>query len=141
MKTCSILLFTALTAISAFGQEAKVSMSPPEVEAGKNITLTITVNVVPSLERTSLSVTMAPRDPKDNAQPFSFSLGQKGDSKVYVGITQVPSNGKGVWSIRDVSLSIPLGGSVPLETNRPEFTIKPIKITLPKTGNAEITVP
>ena len=144
MKICSVLLLTTLTTISAFAQdhEAKASMIPAEVTAGKNITVTITVDDGPSLEQTSIGITLAPKDPKDNAQPFGTTLSPKSsDPKVYSVTVQVPPNGKGVWTLRNAALNIPQGGSVPLETNSPEFIIKPIKNSFPKKGTADITVP
>jgi len=139
--TLVVLLFIGLT-MSARGQDATASMSPVEVTAGKSITVTITVNGVPSLAQTSLSATLGPKDPKDGGQAFSFNLGQKGnDSTIYTGTTMVPPNSKGIWSLQEVRLNVPLESSRVLETNHPEFKIKPIEVTLPTKGKAEITIP
>lgn len=142
MKICSVLLFAALTSISGFGQEAKASMSPNEVAAGKNITITLTVDKVPSIQGATLSVILAPKDPKDNPGSYGVNLIRDNDSNVYSNTTQVPPNARGVWYIREASTSLPVvGGSTPIDTNHPEFTIKPIEITLPKTGKVGITTP
>lgn len=141
MKTCSILLFTALAALSAFGQAA-ASMSPTEVTAGKNITITITVNKTPSVAGTQLLAYLTPKDPKDNPPAFNLTLNPKSDDpKVYTNSGMIPENAKGIWSLENATLIIPSGGNTRVETNHPELRVKPIGVTLPTTGKAEITVP
>jgi len=89
-------LVVLLWGVSSFAQEAKAPMSPAEVTAGKNITITIIVDKAPSVEGTTVSVVLAPRDSKDNGNPFGLSLAPKnGYLKTYVGTTQVPINARG----------------------------------------------
>jgi hypothetical protein len=128
-------------AVSSFGQSGQATMSPTTVDAGKNITVTITVNKVPSVQQTTLHVGFAPKDPKDNATAFGFNLGQKeNDSKVYTGGGLVPPNAKGIWSVQEVTLGIPSGGgNVTLDTNHPEFTVTPVVVTLPTKGDVVVT--
>lgn len=103
----------------------------------------LTVENAPLVEGTRLTVTFAPKDPKDNATPFANNINQQGkESRVFSGTMQVPVNAKGSWYLRDVSMGLPVvGGNNPITTNQPEFTVKPIVVTLPTKGTAEITVP
>ena len=143
MKIRPVLLFTTLATASIFAQTGKVAMSPTEATAGKNITITITVNKVPSVGQTSISAILAPRDPKDNAGPYGVNLTQKpSDPRVYFVTTEIPINAKGVWFLRDTNMALPIVGVAnSLETNHPEFTVKPVELTLPTSGRAEISVP
>ena len=54
MKFSAAFVFLT-TVLYAFGQ-AQTAMSPKEVTAGKNITITVTLDKAPSVERTSLNV-------------------------------------------------------------------------------------
>lgn len=144
MKTRLVLLFTALSALSALGQDAKANVTPPEAEAGKPITIILTVDKPPSVENTAIGITLAPKEPKDNGTPYGVNLSPKNTgSNIYVATTTTPPNAKGTWYVRDAYSSLPVvGGSVPIElVDHPEFTIKPVEITLPKTGKVQIAVP
>ena len=142
MKILSILLFTALAAISGFGQEAKASMSPTEVVAGKNITITLTVDIPPSVEATQISVLLAPREQKDNPNQFGVPLiAKKTDPKTYSNTVQVPFTAKGVWYIKGAFTSLDSGSADIALTDRPELLIKPVEVIFPKTGKVAISVP
>jgi hypothetical protein len=142
MKICSVLLFTALATMSALGQEAKASMSPTEVIAGKNITVTIKVNDASTVNGTQLLAAFVSDNPKDDPSGFDVRLCPVGnDPKVYSTSTPVPATAKGTWRLANVLLQTPNSGTRHVETNHPQLVIKPIKVTLPTTGQAEITVP
>jgi hypothetical protein len=148
MKACSILFFSALATASAFGQTAKASMSPTEVTAGQTITIAITLDTVPSIngkkiESTTVNVMLSPKDATGNPSSYGADLTPRmDDPKVYTVTLTVPISAKGVWTMKSASLRLPdQSGSIPLETNDPEYTIKPLELTLPKAGKAKITAP
>jgi hypothetical protein len=131
-------MFIAMS--SLFGQSGQAAMSPTTVVAGKQITVTITLNeALP--EGTDLVVRLAPKDPKDG-QALGFNLSPKdNDRKVCAGSYAVPLNAKGTWHLQVATISIPNGGNSPLDTNRPDFTVTPVKITLPTKGTVVVTAP
>jgi hypothetical protein len=141
MKIRSVLLFTALASISAFGQGGKVSVSLTDVTAGKNITIAITLNDAPSIDGTQVRVQLGPKDSDDHTPDTEYVLIQQGNPLVYNNTCLVPPVAKGTWVIKNVRLWVPGGENVSLTTNLPELKVKPIKVVLPSSGTVQITVP
>jgi len=148
MKLCSVLLVTVLSAVSALGQVAKANVTPPEVMAGKNITITVTVDSAPlvnntQLKDTAISVILASRDSKDIPPEFGIGLSPTSDPKIYTCTKQFPVAAKGTWFLKRATLNLSDGsGDRPLAiTNNLEFTVKPADLKLPTKGAASLTVP
>jgi hypothetical protein len=150
MKIRLVLLFTALAAGLTFGQDAakaSVSAFASEIVAGKNVTMTITLNDVPSvdgkrLESTQVRMNWGPKDKSDPTPSGNIVLGPQKDPRVYSDTFLVPPNAKGVWVIKDAMLWIPGGGdSVPLKVDAPDFRIKSSKVVLPTSGTVKVAVP
>lgn len=141
MKFWSVASFLVLVAVSALGQ-TKAMVSPPEVDAGKDITITVTVDRPASLDTARVTVTIAPKEQKDNAPPYTIAVFSKGnDPKVLSNTGRVPPTAQGVWYVRDAYTQV---DSVPIYMellDHPEFTVKPIEIVVPKTAKVTITVP
>lgn len=142
-KVLPAVLFVLFSGCCLFGQTGQATMTPPTVLAGKNITVTVTVNRPANVQQTSLNVRVVPKEPKDNAPAFGFNLGRKNENEptIYVGTSMVPPNAKGVWRIETVKVDVPQGGQVELETNHPEFTVIPIQVILPTSGKVEVASP
>ena len=142
MKIYPVVLTTALLAVSALGQEAaKASMSPPEVVAGKSITITIKLDK-PLKDGAQLQAFLGP---KDLTQPGAgpANLIATTDPLVYRNTETIPITGKGVWTIREVRIVIPASLGTPpiVKTDEPEFTVKPVPVELPTSGSVKFTIP
>ncbi len=142
MNTWLVLLSTVLSAVSALGQDAKANVTPPEVEAGKDITVTVMVDRPPSIGNARINVTIAPKELAGNPSPFVVGVFPKnGDSKILSNMTQVPPDAKGIWYVRDAYTQIN-GSSTPIVlSDHPEFKVRPIEIVLPRTGSVTVTIP
>jgi len=137
-----VLLFAALSEVSALGQDAKANITPPEVEAGKPITITLQLDRAPSTDSANLIVTLAPKETIDNPAAFALGVGATGKgSNVYSNTTIVPLNAKGVWYVRDAYSQVSNISTPIVLSDHPEFTVKPTVIVLPKSGKVTITVP
>jgi hypothetical protein len=143
MRNVLPVVLLVLASVSCmFGQSGQAAMSPTTVVAGKQITVTITLNKAFSEQGAVVGVSVEPKDPKDNAPGFGFSLGPKDSTgKVYTGSNVVALNAKGIWSIKELHVTIPNGGNFTLDTNHPEFTVTPVTITLPTKGDVVVTAP
>jgi len=142
MKFRLVLLFTALSAVSALGQSMKATITPPVVDAGKQITITLTLNRAPSTNLVNVNVTLSPKEQADNPQPYAVGTSAKTvGSNVYVQTIAVPLNAKGVWYVKDAS-AVVNGVSTPIAlSDHPEFKVTPVEVILPKSGEVAITVP
>jgi hypothetical protein len=86
MKFRLVLLFTALSAVSALGQDAKANVTPLEVEAGKPITITIALNK-DSVQGTNIRVDLGPKD----GNPITImNLSPTSDPLVYKATAPIP---------------------------------------------------
>jgi hypothetical protein len=139
MKICLMLLLAALTAVPGFGQTGKLSMSPTEVTAGKNITITIKLDE-PLSEGATLRANFGP---KDSGQSTNMPLNPTSDSLVYTNTGLVPANAKGVWEVKDIMLFIPASvePTPVLNTDHPSFTVRPIETKFPTKGKVMVTAP
>jgi hypothetical protein len=139
MKLRLVLLFAVLASPLAFGQVAKASMSPKEVTAGQNITITIKLDQ-PLSDRASLRANYGP---KDNNQSTNMPLNPTADPLVYTNTGLVPANAQGIWEVKDVLLFIPASTEPNpiLDTDHPDFKVKPIENKFPAKGKVTVTVP
>jgi hypothetical protein len=141
MKTCSVLLFAALTAISAFGQDsAKASVAPIELTGGQSLTVKIAVNKAVAIQNPYITVTLAPKDANDTSQHINFNINPEGnDSLVYQGSTQLSPNLKGVWYVQQAVFHMPISGENFLQIGHPQFKVRPAEFVLPTTGTVTLS--
>jgi hypothetical protein len=142
VKKLPVMLVIALSAISAFGQDAKAKVDPPVVEAGKNITITLTLDRAPSTNLVNVNVTLAPKETPDNPPQFDIGTSAKAaGSNVYISTITVPLNARGAWYVKNAYSQVN-GASTPIAlADHPEFKVKPVEVVLPKSGDVAITVP
>ncbi len=111
MKTALVVsLFVVLSALTALGQEtAKASVAPIEITGGQNLTVRIAVNKSVAIQNPYITVTLAPKDPKDKSQPINFNIGAEGkDSLVYQGSIQLSPSLKGIWYVQQATFHMPV---------------------------------
>ncbi len=139
MKKLFALLF--LVPVLAFGQDsAKASVAPIELTGGQNLTVKISVNKGVAIQNPYITVTLAPKDPKDKSQPINFNINPQGnDSLVYQGSIQLSPSLKGVWYVQQAIFHMPVSGENSLQIDHPEFTVKPVEFVLPTTGNVTLS--
>lgn len=139
MKILSALLFTALSAVLALGQDAKAKVTPPEVEAGKPITITLTLDKK-ATEGTNVRVDLGPKE--GTAILTVLNLSATSDPLVYKITAPIPVNAKGLWEVKGAFFFVPQDvNAIPLEIDKPEFTVKPSGIALPTSGTVKVMVP
>jgi hypothetical protein len=135
-----VLSFTALSTISALGQDAKASVAPLEITGGQNLTVKIAVNKGVAIQNPYITVTLSPKDPVDKSQPINFNIGPEGrDPLVYQGSIQIAPSLRGVWYVQKATFHMPVSGENTLQIDHPEFTVKPAEFVLPTTGNVMLS--
>ena len=87
-------------------------------------------------------LTLAPKEQTDNPSAYLVGVSPASkDSTVYTNTTLIPPNARGIWYVRDAFTQVN-GVNTPVAlSDHPEVKVRPVEITLPKTGKVTITVP
>jgi hypothetical protein len=125
-----VLMAVLLTCAAGFAQESAQMGSVGEVRAGEIISFTITLDKAPDFENPAILVVAGP---EKGGQPGvqNTALARESKSEYRASLRIPPTADEGVWTVKQVRLFVPAGGTVPL-------TINPIQFTVRKAGDVEL---